>query len=90
MQPIIANADISSCSKTPSLDILLVEDHEPTRKALTSLLRRRGHRVTPASSIAEAQEFAASQSFQLLISDIGLPDGNGCELMSEFRQIGRA
>lgn len=67
------------------LRILLVEDHQPTSAALASLLTRRGHEVVTASSVAEATEFSAAQAFDLLISDIGLPDGNGFELIKTLR-----
>ena len=66
------------------LHILLVEDHEPTRKALAHLLARRHHKVKMAGTVAEARELFEKNNFQLLISDIGLPDGSGFELMKEF------
>ena len=67
------------------LGILLVEDHGPTRIALERLLVRRGHRVASAGSLAEARALARLKRFDLLVSDIGLPDGNGYELMGELR-----
>lgn len=66
--------------------ILLVEDHEPTRASLAHLLSRRNYQVTPVGSLAEARSVAGQKEFNLLISDIGLPDGNGCELMEELRR----
>ncbi|HEV2319910.1 MAG TPA: PAS domain S-box protein, partial [Verrucomicrobiae bacterium] len=66
--------------------ILLVEDHEPTRASLTYLLTRRNYKVTPVGSLAEARSVAGRKKFNLLISDIGLPDGNGYELMEELRK----
>ena len=66
--------------------ILLVEDHEPTRASLTHLLSRRNYKVTPVGSLAEARSLVGKKKFHLLISDIGLPDGNGCDLMEELRQ----
>jgi PAS domain S-box-containing protein len=65
--------------------ILLVEDHEPTRTALAHLLTRRHYEVKTAASLAEARVLAGKQKFTLLISDIGLPDGNGFDLMAELR-----
>jgi CheY-like chemotaxis protein len=65
--------------------VLLVEDHEPTRTALTILLLRRDYKVLAAGSIAEAREIAARGKIDLVISDIGLPDGNGGDLMRELR-----
>jgi PAS domain S-box-containing protein len=65
--------------------ILLVEDHEPTRVALSRLLTRRHHSVEGASSVAEARQLATKDKFDLVISDIGLPDGTGYELMTSLR-----
>jgi PAS domain S-box-containing protein len=70
----------------PGLRILLVEDHEPTRIALTHLLSRRNCQVMAATSVAEAQALAHREKFDLVVSDIGLPDGNGYALMSELRE----
>lgn len=64
--------------------VLVVEDHAGSRIALTALLRGRGYEVTSASCHAEAVECAAAAPFDLLISDIGLPDRDGYELMREL------
>lgn len=69
----------------PVMSILLVEDHEPTRNALAALLVRRNHKVQTAASVKEAQAAAHAHAFDLLISDIGLPDGNGYDLMHELQ-----
>jgi PAS domain S-box-containing protein len=66
--------------------ILLVEDHEPTRTALAQLLRRRRYEVVTAASLKEARTHATRDTFHLLISDIGLPDGSGNDLMTELRK----
>lgn len=65
--------------------ILLVEDHEPTRRALAALLQRRRFKVFTSASVAEARALAEHNKFDLLISDIGLPDGTGFELMAEMK-----
>lgn len=67
------------------LRVLLVEDHEPTREALKFLLTKRNLNVTAAGSVAEANQAADGQKFDLVISDIGLPDGSGYELMTALR-----
>ena len=72
-------------TSTP-IRVLLVEDHEPTRVALAHLLQRRHYDVMPAASVAEARSLISQHTFDFLISDIGLPDGNGYELMTEFRE----
>jgi PAS domain S-box-containing protein len=66
--------------------ILLVEDHAPTRESLAQLLARRNYQVVPAGSLAEARRLLETEKFNLLISDIGLPDGNGCDLMEEWHK----
>jgi PAS domain S-box-containing protein len=68
------------------LTVLLVEDHVPTRAALEHLLKRRHYRVLPAGSVAEARSVAEKEKIGFVISDIGLPDGNGYELMAELRK----
>jgi signal transduction histidine kinase len=65
--------------------VLLVEDHEETLKILAMLLRRLSFDVTTASSIKAALAAAAEKRFDLLISDLGLPDGLGYELMRSLR-----
>ncbi|HKP92594.1 MAG TPA: response regulator, partial [Chthoniobacterales bacterium] len=67
-----------------ALRVLLVEDHEDTNRSLTELLRRRGYHVYPAHSVQGAIEAAAHEQFDVLISDIGLPDGSGVELMQKL------
>lgn len=66
--------------------ILLIEDHEPTRAVLVNLLNQRNYNTVPASTIAEALSLAATQRFEFVISDLGLPDGTGYDLM---RELGR-
>ncbi len=68
-----------------SLRLLLVEDHEPTRAVLDRLLTRAGHRVCQAKDVQSALQAASAEHFDLVISDLGLPDGTGVELMSELR-----
>ena len=71
------------------LRILLVDDHQDTCVALERLLVRRGHLVASAHNVRSAMETAAGNSFDLLISDIALPDGSGIELMTYLRAISR-
>lgn len=68
------------------LRLLLVEDDEATRQILGRLLTRAGHSVVTAGTVAEAQAEALTESFDLVLSDLGLPDGTGHELMSSLRQ----
>jgi len=68
------------------LRILLVDDHPDTCAALERLLKLRGHSVVAAHNMRGALERAGSaDSFDLLISDVGLPDGNGMDLLRVLR-----
>jgi CheY-like chemotaxis protein len=65
-------------------NILLVEDHLDTAMALRRLLELSGYRVGTADTVQSALRLCEAQRFDLLISDIGLPDGTGHELMREL------
>lgn len=82
-----ADADTAAIASTepPAIRrILLVDDHKATRDALSYLLQRRKFEVVPAGSLREAFAAAEQGNIQLLVSDIGLPDGTGYELMERF------
>jgi two-component system CheB/CheR fusion protein len=64
--------------------ILLIEDHADTAAMMQRLLARRGYVVTLATTLREARCAVASETFDLLISDLGLPDGSGLDLMREL------
>ena len=64
-----------------TMRILLVEDHEDTKRSLTNLLRRRGYHVQSAGDLQSAINLSAKEEFDVLISDLGLPDGSGIDLM---------
>ena len=69
--------------------ILLIEDHTDTSIALVRLLKRQGYEVATADSVATGLEAARNGKFNLLVCDIGLPDGTGFQLMEEFRKHSR-
>lgn len=66
--------------------LLLVEDHEATRSTMKMLLEKRGYEVVDAGTCAGALRAAEAQTFDLVLSDLGLPDGDGVELMSILRE----
>src|SRR5438046_2086903 len=80
----IAPAVSRTSPQRQSKRILLVEDHEDTNRSLTNLLRRRGYHVQPALNFQSALDFGATGQFDVLISDLGLPDGNGIDLMQKL------
>ena len=73
--------------------ILLVEDHEDTRKAMSALLRITGHHVVDAGDGHAALAAAADGSaggFDCAVIDLGLPDQDGIKLLGELRSRGIA
>ncbi len=79
-------------SKIQNLRILLVEDHADTAEAMAELLRLLGHEVTVAGDVASAlaagEALAGDGSLDLLISDLGLPDGSGLDVMRAISRLG--
>ena len=76
-----------SDSARQALKILLVDDHDDTCVALEKLLARRGHLIGVTHDVRSAMEAAVRNKFDLLISDIALPDGTGIDLMMQLRAI---
>jgi PAS domain S-box-containing protein len=72
--------------RTRPLRLLVVEDHSDTAKTLVRLLRLDGAEVQWASTVAGAIELAASEPFDVVVSDLGLPDGSGHDLMRRLRR----
>jgi signal transduction histidine kinase len=68
--------------------VLLVDDHHDTAEALRNYLGRAGYDVTVASSIKVACGCVERQRFDLLLCDIGLPDGRGEHLLQKLREAG--
>ena len=66
--------------------LLIVDDHADTCTGMKMMLERRGYDITVAYSAGQAVEKTQEEDFDLLISDIGLPDRSGYELMKELRQ----
>ena len=71
---------------TKSLRILLVEDHGDTRQTLSRLLRHFGHQISVADCTQAALEFVDLHEFDVVLSDIGLPDGTGYEVISQAKR----
>src|SRR5215472_6677973 len=69
------------------LSLLLVEDHRDTADVLSLVLRKLNYDVTAANGYQSALDKARARRFDLLLTDIGLPDGDGCELLAELRKL---
>jgi signal transduction histidine kinase/ActR/RegA family two-component response regulator len=81
-------ADPPTPSTARKLRVLLVEDNKDTLNYLTLVLASRGHELTTAQRLSEALAAAEGREFDLILSDIELPDGSGLELMRQLRWLG--
>jgi len=70
------------------LRILLVEDHQDTRRTLSRLLTHFGHKVVTADNVEGAIELIGVNNIDVVLCDIGLPDGSGYEVAAQARAIG--
>lgn len=70
-----------------NLRVLLVEDHEDTAIVLAQIIRGMGHDVDVCHTVATACEKIRTASFNLILSDIGLPDGTGLDFIKEARKV---
>ena len=77
---------INHHARSPALRVLLVDDHEATRSALAKLLANRMHKVMVAGTVSEAMSICKNTHFDLIISDIGLPDGSGYDMFESIRR----
>ncbi len=68
------------------MTILLVEDHDDSRLVLSSLLTHCGHEVATAANVRDALLLLNNLRFDILVSDIGLPDGSGLDLVIEAKK----
>jgi signal transduction histidine kinase/CheY-like chemotaxis protein len=67
--------------------ILLVDDHQDTLQFMSRFLTLCGHEVATASGYASALAIGQQQKFDLVISDLGLPDGSGHKLMLSLQAL---
>jgi signal transduction histidine kinase/CheY-like chemotaxis protein len=85
--PAVAPLVLASVPEPTHLRILMVDDHDDTRMVMCRMLKARGYVMTEAGSVAEALAKFKVGEFDLVISDLGLPDGSGHELMEEILKI---
>ncbi len=69
--------------------ILLVEDHADTARALSRLLENRGYKIESVSSVAAALDAIQVGKFDLLLCDLGLPDGTGIDFIEKVRKTAK-
>jgi CheY-like chemotaxis protein len=68
------------------LRILLVEDHDDSRRTLAELLNHFGYDTSVADCMQHALDIVDSKEFDVVLSDIGLPDGSGYEVISQAKR----
>jgi two-component system, chemotaxis family, CheB/CheR fusion protein len=69
------------------LRLLLVEDHVDSAELLAEMLSNHGHTVAIATCVSEALALARAQEFDVVVSDVGLPDASGYDLMQQIRSL---
>jgi two-component system CheB/CheR fusion protein len=67
--------------------ILLVEDHLDTATALKRILTSRGYQVSVATGYMDTLRIARVLRFDVVLCDMRLPDGHGCNLLAELRDL---
>jgi CheY-like chemotaxis protein len=77
----MTGVDDGGALAAPPLRVFVVENHEDTRALLSLFLERMGHSVLSAGTMREALERWPVTGSDVLISDLGLPDGDGWELL---------
>jgi CheY-like chemotaxis protein len=84
--PPSANANRNRAGASRSLQLLIVDDHADTRHILSRLLSKCGHKVATVDCAQGALQFLNNERFDAVISDIGLSDSSGYELVREAKQ----
>lgn len=84
-QPLAALPHEAPAGRLRPLRILVVEDNVDSGTVLRTLLQQLGHRVDIAQSVAEAERLLRDTGFDVLLSDMGLPDGDGIDVLRRFR-----
>jgi CheY-like chemotaxis protein len=73
---------------TKTLRVIIVEDHADTAEALRRFLTSVGYKVYVAADVSSARALAKAVEFDVLLSDLRLPDGTGWDLMEELTAAG--
>jgi len=74
-------------ARVEQMNILIVEDHQDTRRVLSTLLRRADHEVITAGGVSDALQLLENMRVNVLLSDLGLPDGDGLDLVAKAKRI---
>jgi CheY-like chemotaxis protein len=80
-------ARFRQAAEQPKRRILVVDDHRDTLRSMKLLLTRLGYQVLAAENMTDALRIAEEEHFDILLSDIGLPDGSGHELLKRISKM---
>jgi signal transduction histidine kinase len=86
--PNIASAPSVKQNPAPRPRILLVDDHVDSVRPMQLFLETIGYQVTTAHSVATALRASSEEEFDMLVSDIGLPDGSGDDIIRQLQEKG--
>ena len=87
MPPNSIQDNLAEAKKLTGIRVLAVDDEADSLSLLAFILEQEGAEVTTATSATEAIKILSESTFDLLISDIGMPDVNGYELMRQIRSM---
>lgn len=86
-----ASAPSSAAQQAPGQPqrkrVLVVEDHPDTAKVLGLVLKRLGYEVHTAAMLSAALEAVRQHTFDIVLSDLSLPDGSGCDLLRQIHAL---
>ncbi|WP_345813998.1 response regulator [Paraburkholderia sp. PREW-6R] len=85
-EPVLPVAEPDQVHPAGLLTILLIEDHLDTAEVMEQLIRSLGHDVTTVGRVDDALAATQLQTFDLVVSDVGLPDGTGLDFIKAFRE----
>ena len=67
------------------MDVLVIEDDQSVRVLVRAVLEKNGNSVAQADNAADGQELAFNNEYDIIILDLGLPDGNGYDICKNIR-----
>lgn len=74
-------------TEVPQYNILIIDDEPAIRNVFCHFLTRRGHQVVACGSSAEARREAEKTRFDVIVTDLVLPDGTGLDLARDLRAV---
>lgn len=70
------------------MNVLVVEDEQSVRVLVKAVLEKNGNNVSQAPTAQEGKQLALNNDFEMIILDLGLPDGNGFDIAEAIREKG--